>query len=568
MKYIKFYRYLLPFRKKEILILLLNIAGVGLSLTNPYLIKLIIDKAYGNKDLRLFIILIGLSGGIFVLSEAVKGVNDYLSRYIRLRIAFDLNRKVFKKLQSLPYRFFQDSSTGENLYRINYDIEQVSRFVADLLPEAVSLIPRSLLILAIIFFLNWKMALLALALTPFLYFVPYYFTKRLRKIWKMRVENSQYIFERLQEVLSHIHLVKAFGREKSESRNYIRSLIRNIEFSLTKTRWEVAGSFANSLFNRVILGLIVFYGGYQVIKGRMTFGSLSAIAIYLTQLSGLQSSLAQFFQQISLESVSCERLEAILSAQADCLEDKNTVELKSLKGDIEFKNVTFGYKEDESVLKNMTFSIPACSCVGLVGPSGCGKTTIVNLILRLYRSWEGEISIDGLNINSFKPQSLYKQIGIALQEPYLWNDTVENNIRYGKDNASSREISYAAKIACADEFVSNLSQRYDTVIGESACRISEGQKQRLAIARAVIKHPKILILDEALSSVDTITEEKIINNIRGYLADSTIIVISHRPSMIKKMDSVYFLVAPGSINIDTHENLLSKNAQYQDYLVH
>jgi len=539
-----------------------------LGLVNPYLTKLIIDKAYGNRDLRLFIIIVAIGGCIFVLDGLINGLSNYLTNYIRLRINLDLNCKVFNKLQRLPYGFFKNSSTGEHLYTINYEIDRLTSFITDVLPQAIPLIPRSLLILAIVFYLDYKIALLALALIPFLYLTPYYFTRRTKKVLKKLIENSREIFKSLQEVLSHIHLVKALGKEKYETRRYIKGLIENIRFGLINTRLGVISGFANSLAQRIILGPIVFYGGYQIIKGKMTLGSLSAITLYLNQLSGLQSSLAYFFQQVSLGLVSYERLDSILETKPDSIEDKYTKEITFLKGQIEFRNVTFGYRQDKMVLQNLNFYIEGGSCIGLVGPSGCGKTTILNLILRLYKPLSGQIIIDGGNINLIKSKSLYAQIGVVLQEPYLWNDTIENNIRYGKEKADFKEVKEAAGIACIDDFIDTLAQGYNAVIGENACKISEGQKQRIAIARAVIKRPKILILDEALSSVDAQIEARIIDNMMVSLRDTTIIIVSHRFSAIKRTDLVFFLNSPDKIDMGTHEELLRDNLQYQNYLAH
>lgn len=564
MKYIKFYRYLIPFWKREVLILFLSLLSVALGLVNPYLTKLIIDEAYIKKDLGLFIVLVAIGGVIFILNSIFSGINKYLGRYIKLRINFDLNRKVFSKLQRLSYEFFQDKSTGEHLYKISYDVEQAAKFVADILPQAISLIPKALLILVIVFYLNWKMALFSLLLAPFLYLVPLYFNARLKKIYTIWIENSQGIFKRLQDVFSHIQLVKAFGKERRQIKEYIKGIVENIRFSLKNTRLETMGFLANSFINKAISGLIIFYGGCQVIKGRMTLGSLSAISIYLAQLSGLQNSFANFFQQLSLGSVSCERLEEIIDAPLETGEDKKTKDSKFLEGEIEFKNVRFAYKSrilqaapgaEKAVFSGLSFRIEGGSCVGLVGPSGCGKTTIINLLLRLYKLNEGGIFIDGYNINDVKAKSFYEQIGVALQEPYLWNDTIENNIRYGKKEAGFKEVQTAARVACIDEFINSLPDGYNTIIGENACKISEGQKQRIAIARAVIKRPKILILDEALSSVDSEIEGRIIDNIRDSLPDSTLIVISHRASAIKRTDQICLIEGPDKIDIGRHEKL-------------
>jgi len=549
--------------------LILSGITVLLGLVNPYLAKLIIDKAYGNRDLKLFIILVAIGGTIFVFNGIINGATNYLKNYIRLRININLHLKIFKKLQKLPYGFFQDGSTGENLYKLTYDIEQVTQFITDTLPQAVSLLPKALFILAIVLYLNWRMALFALALTPFLYLVPYYFTQRLRKALMVWIEVSEGIFKQLHEVLTHIQLIKAFGKENYELRHYIKSLIEKIRFALGKTKLEISDSIANSLANRIILGLITFYGGYQLIKGQMTLGTLSAITIYLSQLSGLQGSFAQFFQQISLGLVSCGRLEAIWDVQHHAvIEDKNAREIIFSKGSIEFRNVTFGYRQDRGVLENLSFFIEGGSCIALVGPSGCGKTTLINLILRLYNLDAGQILIDGYDTRHIKSKSLYAQIGVVLQEPYLWNDTIQNNIKYGKEDANFKEVREAAEIACIDDFINTLPQGYNAVIGERASKISEGQKQRIAIARAVIKRPKILILDEALSSVDAHIEARIIDNIRASLKTTTIIIVSHRFSAIKRTDLIFFLNSPDKIDKGIHEELLKDNPKYQNYLSH
>jgi ABC-type multidrug transport system fused ATPase/permease subunit len=568
MRYIKFYRYLLPYWKKEILILFFSTIGFVLGLITPYLTKLIVDKAYVNKNLKLFIFLAMLGGIVFLINGIITTLINYINRFIKLQVSFDLNRKIFKKLRGFSYRFFQDSSTGQNLYKIAYDIERVTQLISDVMPQVLYFMPKALFIFAIVFYLDRSMAFYSLALLPFLYFFLYFFTAKLKKAMKIWIENSQRIFEKAQEILSHIQLIKAFGKEIREEKSYIANVINNIRLNLANVKLELTGSFTIGTINRIILGLIVFYGGYQVIKGRMTLGTLSAIALYLNQLSSLQNALVYSLQQISLGFVSCERLEIILDAPAE-LQDKGKIKDAAFsKGAIEFRKLTFGYNSDRLILDNLNFCIEGGSWIGLVGKSGCGKTTLINLLLRLHKPIRGEILIDGCNIDNVKSKSFYAQIGAVLQEPWLWNDTIENNIRYGKEEANFKEVQEVARIACIDDFINNLPDAYQTVIGENASKISEGQKQRLAIARAVIKKPKILILDEAFSSIDGALEAAIIDNIRGTLKDSTIIVISHRVSTISNMDLVYFLSGSGKIIKGTHEDLLQNNAQYPNYLAH
>ncbi len=545
----KFSRILFSYWKKELLILISAGLSMLFSLIIPYLAKIIIDEAYKNRDLKLLAILTITGFIVFVLIAGLNSLNDYLSSFVRIHINFKLNRIVFSKLQSLSYKFFQDRVTGGHLYRISHDIEQLTHYIVEVLPQFIVIISRSLLILGVIFYLQPKIALFYLALMPFSYFTPLYFTKKLKKAFNIWVEKTQEIFNKLQEVLSRMYLVKIFGKGKFEELIYTRSITDNLRFSLQRARLEASGNFVNNLVGKVILGLVIFYGGYQIIEGRMSLGDLSAVTIYLSQLSGLHGSWGSFFQQVSFGEVSYNRLNDILKAEPELEKTLSGKETTIINGGIKFKDVSFGYYSNRLVFDNLNFFIPAGSRIALVGSSGCGKTTIVNLILGLYSPLRGKIVIGEEEVRGGEPKFLYKYISVAPQEPFLWNDTVEANIRYGKEKATVEEVIEASKVAYADEFISDLSKGYQTIIGENACRLSEGQKQRISISRAVIKRPKILILDEALSSVEEGVEEIILGNVRKFLHDSTIIVITHRASTIGKMEMVYFFNSCGRVQI-------------------
>ncbi|MFC1623915.1 ABC transporter ATP-binding protein [Candidatus Omnitrophota bacterium] len=570
--FLKFAKYLLPYWKKEVAILSLSGLTVLLALVSPYLSKLVIDRAFGNRDLKIFIILALIGGGVFVLSGLVGGLKNYLDRQIKIKVNFDLNKKVFKHLEKLDLRYFQNKSTGEHLYRSSYDIDRASDFITSSPPQVVLTFPKLLFILVIVFRLNWQMALFSIFLAPLLYLPSYYFIKRMEEIWKELIKNSEGIFKCLNEFFSHIQLVKAFGKEATAVRGYLRRRIANIRISMRNVKLEVASGFAGSVVNKVAIGLIAFYGGYQVIKGRMSLGSLSAIMMYIGQLIGLQGTFAGFFQNIALGLVSCQRVEEILDKKAKIVEKQDAKDIAFKKGNIAFRDVIFGYKDGEEVISGINFDIKGGTHIAFVGTSGSGKSTILNLILRLYDPWSGDIWIDGYNVKDLKLSSLRSQIGIVLQEPFLWNDTIESNIKYGRPDASEREMIEAAKICGIDDFVSKLSNGYKTIIGENACKISEGQKQKIAIARALIKKPKILILDEALSSIDSQGEERIITNIGELQEVLTVIIVSHRLSTVMNADKIYFLQKSGEIVVSSGKELLGNKtfcnlflSQLQDY---
>jgi ABC-type bacteriocin/lantibiotic exporter with double-glycine peptidase domain len=543
-------------------VLTLSSIGVPFSLAKPYLTKLIVDKAMIGKDLKAFIIIVLIGGGIFILGELFNRLKDSLGRYIRLRVNLDLNKKVFTHMQNFPLVWFQDKATGEHIYKMDNDINSVTDFITTTAPEALSVFPRLVFTLIIVFYLNWRMALFSLCLVPVLYLPPYYFSQKMRKILEDSIQGSERIFNDLQEIFSHIQLVKVFGKETTSIRIFLKRLISNMRVRIKSVNLEMFSGFTAEIASKIIAGLVTFYGGYQVIKGQMSLGSLTAIMIYLTQLIGLQGQLASFFQSSILGLVSCKRIDEILEEKTKIMEAKGAKNICFQKGEIIFKDVSFGYRPDQHVLKNMSFRIEGLGHIALVGYSGCGKTTLLNLFVRLYDPWEGDILIGGYNIKEFKLRSLKNQVGFVLQEPFLWNDTLENNIRYGNTRAEEKDMLLAAKAAGVDDFVKDLPQGYRTIIGENACKISEGQKQKIAIARALIKEPKILILDEAMSSMDSASEEKIISNIKRTQKELTLITVSHRLSTVMGADLAYYFFRPNEMIVHKPQNLLEYNKEF------
>ncbi len=559
----KFFQYLLPYSKRQLLlIIVLSIGSSLIGLVNPYLTKLIIDDGISKKDLRAFLIFVCIGAGIFLLTEFVNAANTLLNQYVRARISFDLNRQVFKKLRNLSLSWFQDKSRGEELYLLGHDIDIVTNFITASLPQALLFFSRLLFTLAILFYLSYKIAVFALLLSLFLYLPPYYFKKKIQKAWEILAKNSQEAFRILDEFFSHIQLIKIFAKEIATTSAYLKRLIIDIRIRMKNTRLEISSGFANSAGNKIIVGLVGLYGGYQVIKGNLTLGSLTAITVYIYQLMGLPAEFSAFFHSASFGLISCQRINAILEEKLEAGEISGAQAAVFPKGEIVFQNVSFGYFPQQFVLKQMAFSIPGGCHIALVGPSGCGKTTLLNLLVRLYEPWEGKIIIDTWNIRKLKLHSLRKQVGFALQEPFLWNRSIENNIKYGKEEASKEEILAAARLTGIDDFARDFPQGYETIIGEDASKISEGQKQRIAIARALLKNPKILILDEALSSIDSAGEEKIISGIKERHKDLTLITVSHRLSTVMSADLAYYFFRPDQMLVDKPQNLCAYNKEF------
>lgn len=562
---IYFLKYLKPYWKKEVIVWLLSIILAAISLVSPFLAKLVIDKAYAQRDWAFFIKLLILGAIVFVFSSLLQYLLDYLKQYISIKVNFDLNRAVFKKIENLPYGFYQQRPTGEYIYRSVVEIHSVSSFITNFAPELLFLIPKFLLTFVVLIAINWKMALFIFCIVPFFYIPSFFIARKIRKQSEKFLVSSQGIVENARETFFNMSLVKIFGEEKHEIRRFISRLVNNIRLNIVSLRLDFVSSFFESWSNRLLLGLITFYGGYNIIKGQMTLGSFTAIMLYINQMLSLQGALIiSFTQRLIAGNVSIERLADILKSWPQEKEEENAREFLFSSGEIEFKDVSFGYYPAKFILEHLNFKIAGGSAIGLTGNSGRGKTTLINLIVKLYHVSEGHILIDGQDIDLIRNKSLREQIGVALQKPILWNDSIENNIIYGCSKASEEEILRASRITCADGFIKDLPQGYKTIVGEEAVRLSEGQKQRIAIARAIIKNPKILIIDEGMSSLDSQTEDEIINNIKRELKNTTLIIVSHRLSTIKKMDVVCLLEKTDKINIATHEQLVKQNPAYKE----
>ncbi|MFH1783028.1 MAG: ABC transporter ATP-binding protein [Candidatus Omnitrophota bacterium] len=562
--FLKFVRLILPHKAKWIFIILLGGFWTLLSVVNPYITKLVVDEGIMKSDLRRFIALAALGIVIFIILGAINGLKEYLEKKVSLEVKFSLNKIVFDKINKLSLSWFRTKSTGENIYKISNDIDRVNSLITTIPPKAVMLFPRVIFIFLIMLKLNYKIALFSLLLAPFLYIGPYYFIKKRRSIWEKLIECSQGIFKFLHESFSHSYLIKAFGKEREEKDKYLKILKDNIEIEKTSTKLNIFNSFVARIADKIIVGLITFYGGYHVIKGEMTLGSLTAILVYLGQLVGMQHGFIGFFQSTVLGLVSCERIAGILDEKEEITETCDAKDILIKKGEIEFKKVNFGYSKGKAILKDLDFKIEGGRHISLAGSSGQGKTTILNLIARLYDADSGEIMIDRQYIKDITLNSLKKQISMALQETFLFNTSVKDNILYGDGNASLEDVIRVSKISLVDSFTENLPEKYDTVIGENACKISEGQKQKIAIARALIKNPKVLILDEAFSSMDSASEDKIISNIKENFKDITVVSVSHRLSTVKQSDLVYFLNNSGGIEVGKPEELLEKNMEFEE----
>jgi ATP-binding cassette, subfamily B, multidrug efflux pump len=529
------------------------------SLVNPIVARFIVDDGLLKKDARQFILLVCVSAGIYVCGELVSRARDWHKQAIKLNVNFELNKKLFVHMQKLPLSWFRDKATGSNLFTLTHDVDAISDFITEGLPGFAVSLARLCCIGAIAFWLSWKLTLVIVVSAPLLYVPQKYLARRLSASCQALSDAAQDLYCYLEEKLSHMQVVKALGREKAASRGFIKRLIRSSRITLANSRTEAFFNLIGDLISKTAIGCIALYASFQVIEGRITAGALATMILYVSQMIGLLSGIFSLKADAASVLVSCERVAAVLDAEPVAADAPGARDIDKPAGDIVFDRVSFGYRPDAPVLRAVSLRVPAGSFIALAGASGCGKSTLLNLMVRIYEPQEGTIFIGAGDIRMIKRESLIACFGFAFQEPLLWNDTIANNIRYARQDATPEEIVTAARISGADEFIGSLARGYDTQIGEDACKLSEGQKQKISLARALVRRPSILILDEAMASMDSRSEEKILADIRAHYPALTIIAVSHRLSTIRCSDTVFYFTPGGSLEQGRADELLAGN---------
>lgn len=552
------------YRKQIVTLFLLSLFSSAFFLIGPYLSKLFMDEAFIGRNLKKFLNLSCFGVIIFIFSTAIRVFGDIVRNRIAIKLRLSLTSKFIRKFYSLDMSFFQSKSVGENIYRLS-GIEGIAGFILEQCPSLLVDIVKLPIILGVSLWLNIHMTIFLIVLSPLFLLRSVYLQKKLRPIYEQMWETSALISKKVHEAFSRILLVKAFGLESYQRHVYIKYLIENIRLRLKSFRWGLVNSVTSSFLSKAIYGAIALYGGWLIIKGRLTIGSYTAVILYLTQLGGLLESFTHKFEYFMQQAVSFEKFFEIMELEPKIKDTPGAKSLTSIKGEIKFNNVYFGYQPDKPIFKGINFAIPPFSWVAIAGSSGCGKTTLANLILRLYDPQEGRIFLDGLDLKDIKLKSLRENIAIVTQQPLLFDLSIKENIGYGIRGISQERVEQAARIAAVSDFINQLPQGYDTLIGEDACCLSGGLKQRIALARAVSRNPDLLVLDEATSSVDSLTEEKIFKALRQKRQGLSTIIISHRLFSVREADRIYFLTKEGTIEEGKHSQLLKASQSYKDF---
>lgn len=534
--------YLPRFRRRLLLVLALLLTNGLLRLPVPFLTIYIIDDVIVAGDFRKLLQVSALIVGMSVLFIANDFVKSLTLLVFSRRMLASLQVRLLDHAQRLPISYFNQRDTGYIMSRFGVDLAVVNSFLTENLVRYLEQLIIFLIGLGAVFYIHWKLGLVSLAILPFYVLANLSYGDKLRRKNVEVQERMALSNAALHEALQGILVIKAFAREKLALRQVLRRVKETIRAEIDTFLSTSYVSMTISFLGALAPLIVLCYGGYEIMQGRLTLGELVGFNAVLAYLVGSSRSLAGMFVATQRSLGALDRVAEVLETAPEAGRGQTRPRRgQPLRGHVVFDRVTFEYVRDQPVLRDVSFEVSESSSVAIVGSSGSGKSTLVNLLLRLYEPTGGRILIDGLDLADIGLQHLRKSVGLVSQETFLFNTTVLENIRFGLPGATREQAVEAARLSHATEFIQQLPQGWDTVVGRMGFALSAGQRQRIALARAFLKQPRILILDEATSSVDSRSEELIWQALRGFTAGRTTFVISHRLSSLLSVDRIVHL---------------------------
>ena len=543
----------------------LGIIGAALlNLVTPEIVRRLTASLElpGGANTQLLVLFSLILVGAYLLRAVCRFISLAISHLAAWRFVPELTLTVYDKLQSLSMRYFHDKQTGELMSRMINDTRQIEILVAHALPDLVSNVLIVVSVAVMLFCINWQLALLTLIPVPLVVLVGGQFSKRVAPLFRINQQVLGELNGVLQDNLSGMKEIQTFGQEGTEHEKMVKRCKRYSEVN-------IRANFANAFFNPAVefltsLGtvIVVGLGGFMASRQAMPVSDVVGFLMYLSLFYQPLAILARLVEDVQMAYASAVRVFDVLDAESEVKEEPDAGELKAERGEVSFEQVSFRYEEKEPVLEDVSFTAAPGRMLAIVGPTGEGKSTLISLLERFYDPLQGTIRIDGQDIRGVTLASLRSQISLVLQDTFLFNGTIAQNISYGMPDASVEQIVQAAVTARADGFIQGMPDGYNTVVGERGVRLSGGQKQRRAIARAVLRQTPILVLDEATSAVDTETECEIQAAIEQLSGTRTIIVIAHRLSTVMRADQILVLHHGRIAEQGTHQELLEKNGVY------
>ena len=554
--------YIKKYSGKMVLALMLSAIGGIMGLFGPMITQEALDVAIPDKNIRMLLMLVALLCGSFILSIIFTTIRSRIMINVSQNIIYDIRKDVFDHLQKLPFQYYDDRPHGKILIRVVNYVNSVSDMLSNGLINVVLEIMNLIFIVIFMFCVNVKLSLVVMAGVPILAIFMFWIKNKQRKAWQQVSNKNSNLNAYLQENIVGARITQMFAREEENAETFSELCDK------CRTTWFKAVMYSNLVWPGIdnisvwvraavfIVGLI-FMG-----QGEVSLGVIVAITSYASRFWQPIMNLGNIFNNFINNIAYLERIFETLDEPVTVCDAEDATEMSAIKGDVTFENVTFAYEEGKEVLKNVSFTVKAGESVALVGPTGAGKSTIVNLISRFYNVGKGRVLIDGQDISKVKLQSLRSQMGIMLQDSFIFSGTIEDNIRYGKLDATTEEILKASKTVCADDFINRFQDGYQTEVKERGSLLSQGQKQLISFARTLLSDPAILVLDEATSSIDVQTEKALQQGLNAMLQGRTSFIIAHRLSTIKNCDKIMYIDQGGIMECGSHEELMAKKGYY------
>ncbi|GGP14622.1 ABC transporter ATP-binding protein [Oceanobacillus neutriphilus] len=559
----KLKRFYWPYKKYFIWSIIGMLIVTVITVVYPIILQITIDEVVAEQRYGLIPYICGAFLGLMM----IKGVSTFFFQYLGdifgMTAVYKLRESLYDKLQALAFKYYDNAKTGDIMSRLTADVEGFRFFLSVGFAELIRVVSLMLISISVMFYYSIPLALITMAAMPFLAFVVYKFDKQVHPAFRSIRRSFGRLNTRVQENISGMNTVKSLSREDFEIGRFSTSNDNyRQKYLYTSSLWAKYFPVMEFIGNVSAVVLLAF-GGFFVINGSMTTGELMAFFSLVWFIMGPLMNLGFIINQFSQAKASGERLLEILEAHEDIEEKSDAIDTE-IQGHVTFKDVTLTYiEDDDEALKHISFDAPPGKTIGLIGATGSGKTSITQLLTRFYEPEEGEVLIDGRPVSDYKLKSLRSQIGFVLQEPFLFSTTIKENISYGTPGIKEEEIIAAAKMAQAHDFIMELPNGYDTLLGERGMGLSGGQKQRIAIARAICIDPSILVLDDATSAVDMQTEHKIQKALREVMKNRTSFIIAHRISSLKHADEILVLEDGEIVERGTHDFLLKNNGPYE-----
>ncbi|HMM40449.1 MAG TPA: ABC transporter ATP-binding protein [Thermomicrobiales bacterium] len=555
--------YLKPYRWRLIIAYACLFIAIGAQLAVPRLVQQVIDEGIVKDDRSAILTGSLLIIGVVAVQSGFTYVRSYLFQALAERVATDVRRQLYGHLLKLPFQYFDTAQSGQLMSRATEDVNAIRRFLMFSLRMAI----YSLTVLVIVSILllreHLTLALLSLAAMPVLAFTAVYFSVHVRPMFSRVQQQFGEMSSVLQENLAGTRVVRVFAREDAEIRKFDRSLDDLYSRQIEAIRYYSFFFPFMQLLAGISLGMVLWYGGRQVLNGSLSVGTFVAFNLYLTLLAMPLRQLGWIMNSVARAIASGDRIFEVIDTRPAIRNRPDAITLDAPRGDVVFRDVTFTYPNtSRPAIRDVSFAAPAGTVVGLIGATGSGKTTVPSLLARFYEATHGTITFDGIDVRGIELASLRRNVGFVLQETFLFSTTIHDNIAFGNPTATREQVEAAARIAQAYEFISEMPEGFDTRLGERGVSLSGGQRQRVAIARAICADPRVLVFDDATSSVDTETEYELQQALGRAMSGRTTFIIAQRVSSLKDADEILVFDAGQIVERGTHRDLIARDGHY------